>query len=345
MLKIYTLNEAEQWDNVVRSFDQYDVYYLSGYVKGFHAHGDGEPLLIHYESAQMRGIQVMMRRRINDDSRFSEALEQELFDLITPYGYGGWLLEGQGDLADLIAEYDRWCRKNHVVSEFVRFHPVLKNHEPLTQYYNVLELGPTIAMDTTSLQTIWDNITSKNRNMIRKAQKNGLRIYRANGPDIYPVFRELYDQTMDKDHADTYYYFTDAYYQSIYQDLSRNAQVFYAQDEEGNIAAAAIMLNANGRLNYHLSGSRQDMQRLAPTNLLLYEAACWGCENGCITFHLGGGVGSHEDSLLAFKKAFYRGEPCSYHIGKRIIDPQAYEMLVALRQIPAEEGFFPAYRA
>ena len=345
MLKIYTITEAEKWDQVVRSFVQYDVYYLSGYVKGFCDHGDGEPLLMHYEADGLRGIQVMMRRPVVNDGQFTDLPEEPLFDLVTPYGYGGWLLEGDGLLDLLMEEYDSWCRNHNIVCEFVRFHPILRNHEGLERFYDVIPLGPTVAMDTTSLQTIWDNLTSKNRNMIRKAQKSGLRIYKANGPEIFEIFHKLYDQTMDKDHADSYYYFEDSYYQSVREDLNHNAQVFYAQTEDGEVAAAAIMLSANGRLNYHLSGSRQDLQKLAPTNLLLYEAACWACENDCASFHLGGGIGSREDGLLAFKKAFYRGELCRYHIGKRIVNSEAYDMLVSKRITPPDSSFFPAYRA
>lgn len=344
MLKIYTLEQSMEWDGVVRSFTDCDVYYLSGYVKGFHAHGDGEPLLFYYEAESLRGINVVMKRRIADDSHFAGKVSEELYDFISPYGYGGWLIEGVGDIAPLLEAYDRWCRKNHIVSEFVRFHPMLQNHEAVAEAYEVVCPGSTVAMDLTSQETIWADMTSKNRNMVRKAQKSGLKVYRASGPEIYEVFKEIYNQTMDKDHADGYYYFEPAYYQSVQEDLSRNAQIFYAQTEDGVIAAAAIMLGANGRLNYHLSGSRQELQRLAPTNLLLYEAACWGCENGYKTFHLGGGIGAREDSLFAFKKAFCRKEAHPFYIGKRIIDPEAYDMLVALREKPAQSAFFPAYR-
>ena len=44
-ITVYTLEQAEQWDTVVRSFNNYDIYWLSGYVKAFQIHGDGEPLL------------------------------------------------------------------------------------------------------------------------------------------------------------------------------------------------------------------------------------------------------------------------------------------------------------
>lgn len=344
MLKIYTLEDAKQWDCLVRSFSEYDVYYLSGYARGFQLHGDGEPLLIHYEEQGLRGINVVFKRTIGEDPRFAGKLTEEFYDFVSPYGYGGWLLEGQGDVAALMEQYDRWCVSNRVVSEFVRFHPLLNNHVAVAPFYDVVRLGSTVAMELSSEETIWANLTSKNRNMIRKAQKNGLRVYRASDPDSYREFRKVYDLTMDKDSATNYYYFKEDYYRSIWEDLSRNAQVFYTQAEDGTLAAAAIMLGANGRLNYHLSGSRRELQNLAPTNLLLYEAACWGSENGYKTLHLGGGLGAREDSLLAFKKAFYRGDPQNYHIGKRILDPQAYAMLVSLRGQLPEGNFFPAYR-
>ena len=48
MLEVLNLNEAVKWDAIVSSFADYDVYYLSGYNKGFMIHGDGEPLLFSY---------------------------------------------------------------------------------------------------------------------------------------------------------------------------------------------------------------------------------------------------------------------------------------------------------
>ena len=110
---------------------------------------------------------------------------------------------------------------------------------------------------------------------------------------------------MDKDNAEKYYYFSSNFYQSILNDLPQNAQVFYAV-YENNIIAASIILAANGKLNYHLSGSIKEYSNLAPTNLLLYEVALWGCANGYKTFYLGGGVGSGNDNLYKFKKSFYR---------------------------------------
>lgn len=41
MIKIYNVEDSILWDGIVRSFTEYDVYYLSGYVKAFQIHGMG----------------------------------------------------------------------------------------------------------------------------------------------------------------------------------------------------------------------------------------------------------------------------------------------------------------
>lgn len=345
-MEIFNIEQAEAWDALVRTFSNYDVYYLSGYVKAFQLHGDGEPLLFYGEADGVRGINVVMKRDIAADPHFAGNLPADTyFDFATPYGYGGWLLEGEGNPASIFDEYERWCRKHGIVSEFVRYHPVLNNHTREMSLYDVTALGGTIAIDLSSPETIWANFTTQNRGKIRKARKNGIRIYTGRSPELFETFREIYNATMDKDNASDYYYFAPSFYESVCEDLPHNSQIFYAQMPDGTVIASSIMLWANGRMNYHLSGSRREYQSLAPTNLLLYEAALWGCEAGCKTLHLGGGVGSGEDNLYQFKKSFYRGEPCRYHIGKKIFDEEKYAVLCALRGDLPDSGFFPRYRA
>lgn len=346
MLTVYTLEQCEKWDNIVRSFVDYDVYYLSGYVKAFKIHGDGEPLMFYYEGSNVRGINVVMKRDIACDTHFKGSLpENTYFDLATPYGYGGWIIEGNDNLEALFFEYEKWCQKNNIISEFVRFHPVLKNYLTAEGAYEVIPLGETVAMDTTSPDVIWTNITSKNRNMIRKAEKCGIKIYSGRSEELYEKFTEIYNKTMEHDNAIDYYYFGKAFYDSICYDLPENAQIFYAVAENGEIVAASIMIAANGRLNYHLSGSLLEYRSIAPSNLLLYKAALWGSANGCKSFHLGGGVGSGEDSLFKFKQSFYRGELKRFCIGKKIFMQELYNKLVDMRTDLNESGFFPKYRA
>lgn len=342
-LQVFTVEQTEQWDSIVRTFALYDIYWLSGYVKAFKIHGDGEPLLFYYEDKNARGINVVMKRDVSKDKHFLNKLpESKYFDFSCPYGYGGWIIEGN-ETTRLFEAYEKWCAKNEIISEFVRFHPVLENHVFCENNYEVIGLGNTVTMDLSSPEVIWANISSKNRNVIRKAKKNGVKIYTGRYPQIFDDFREIYNGTMDKDNADEYYYFSEKFYESVLNDLPQNAQIFYAV-YENKVIAASIMLAANGRMNYHLSGSVREHSSLAATNLLLYEAALWGAANGCKTLYLGGGVGSGEDSLFKFKKAFYRKDDLNrFYIGKKIFDQEKYDELVNRRE-PIETGYFPKYR-
>lgn len=344
MLTVYGLEQSSQWDTIVRSFRQHDVYWLSGYVKAFRLHGDGEPLLFFYEDDTVRGINVVMKRDIALFPKFAGLLEPgTVFDLSTPYGYGGWILEGE-KTRPLFQAYHDWCVNHHIVSEFVRFHPMLQNWDAVADQYRVIPLGKTVAMDLESPEVIWANLTSKNRNMIRKAQKNGIEIHSSLSLEILETFRGIYNSTMDKDNATDYYYFAPEFYDSILHDLPANAQVFYAVLED-KVIAASIMLTANGRMNYHLSGSLREYANLAPSNLLLYEAALWGSANGCKTLHMGGGVGGREDNLFKFKHSFYRNDDLpQFCVGTQILNQKEYEELVALRGDCAESSFFPQYR-
>lgn len=343
MLTVYTLEQSEQWDAVVHSFAEYDVYWLSGYVRAFQIHGDGDPLLFYYEGPEARGINVVMKRDVERDERFLGKIPKGQYcDFATPYGYGGWIVEGT-QTEGLFREYRDWIRKNRIICEFVRFHPMLKNHETARSFYDVIQLGEVVHMDLSSPETIWNNIISKNRNMIRKAAKNDIKVYNGRYPEIYRTFRTIYNATMDKDNAEAYYYFRPEFYTSILEDLPQNTQVFWAE-KDGQVIAASIVLAANGRMNYHLSGSLREFGSLAPTNILLYQAALWGCANGYATFYLGGGVGSGEDSLFRFKRAFYKGDLNHFYIGKKIYDEDQYRLLCAGNPLSVGSSFFPAYR-
>ena len=344
MLKIYTLDNPIEWDCAVKSFANYDVYYLSGYVKSFEIHGDGKAILLYYEGGSIRAINAVMLRDVSTDHHFLGKISgAKYFDIITPYGYGGWLMEGAPHKEKLFAEYEEWCKNNKIVSEFVRLHPLAVDKDNLADFYTVVKLGATVTMDLSSPETIWENITSKNRNMIRKAEKNGIVIKRGNDSKLYAQFKDIYNETMDRDNADKYYYFNDEFYSIMRNELKDSGYIFYAENKDGEVIAASIILNANGKLSYHLSGSKTEYRNLAPTNLLLYRAALWGYENGCKSFHLGGGVGAKEDSLLHFKKSFYRGKLCDYYIGKKIFDQEAYDSLTAINGIHSD--FFPMYRS
>ena len=350
MLSIITLDESDKWDSIVKSFRNYDVYYLSGYTKAFKLHGDGEPTLIYYHDEEIRAINVVMIRDIAEDKNFKDKIKSHsLFDITTPYGYGGFIIEGilnDNSLKKINKEYSDYCRSKNIISEFARFHPVLENSKMNSEIYEVIDLGKTITMNLISKEQIWNDLSSKNRNVIRKAIKTGVEIYWGRSPELIDEFIPLYNTTMNKDDATDYYYFKKEFYKSVLEDLRYNSLIFYALYDQ-KIISMSMILFGNDNMHYHLSASDREYQSLAATNLLLYEAACWGCENGYKSFHLGGGLGSNEDSLFKFKKAFNKNSETYFSIGRKIFDQEKYYELIKIRDINYDDSnstFFPQYR-
>lgn len=353
MMQVYKRDQYREWDNKVLSFNDYDVYYLSGYVEGFRLHGDGEPILLYYDEGGIKAMCVLMLRDIADSEMFSTHFpKHQYFDAITPYGYGGFIIEGnitEDGIKSIYSNYINTLRTLSVVSVFFRYHPILNNAHTFDGLSNIIDLGQTVHIDLTSKESIWDNFEGRNRTSIRKAIKSGVVIKHESSEETVRRFIELYNATMDYDQADPYYYFGNDFYNSILNDLPDNHTFFYAE-LDGSIISCAIILHANKQMHYHLSGSDYRFRNISPSNLLLYEAACWGVEMGYKTFHLGGGVGSQKDSLFKFKQSFNKDVSNQFSIGYDIIDQERYDELVELRSridenFDRSSTFFPLYRA
>lgn len=343
MIKLIGLSHQEEWDSVVRSFPNYDVYYLSGYVKPFMLHGDGVPCLLFAKEDTWKAIYVFMKR---------ETFVEGVYDAITPYGYGGVLFDGsytQKDLQNFWESFNMIMKGEGIIDNFVRYHPVLNNALLARNYTSVIDLGKTIAIDLSSPDDIWNNMTSKKRGKIRKAEKNGIEIHHGQGLDLFREFLPIYNATMEKDEATDYYFFEMPFYEAIHEELRDHYEMFYAT-LEGKIIMMAIMLHCNGQMHYHLSGSLLEYRNLEPNNLLLYKAALWGYEHGLKTLHLGGGVGSADDPLYTFKAGFNRNSDYQFSIGKQIIDLDKYNGLVRIKKeenplFDESSSFFPLYRS
>jgi len=352
MIKILQISDSLNWDSIVSTFPNYDVYYLSAYAKSFQVHRDGEPILIYYETVSLSVISVMMKRDISKEPIFQSCLSPgKYFDMFTPYGYGGFLFKGDISIDNLLKFNDSYCtfiKENNIISSFTRFHPQLGNAEITSLLTPIINLGYTTEMNLDSEELIWANLTSKNRNMIRKAKKSGIIIEHAKSELLLDEFIRMYNLTMIANHADEYYFFDKSFYLSIHNDLKDNYEMFYAKIGD-KIIAMSIVLFLNNRMHYHLSCSIKEYKNMAPGNLLLYKAACWGCLQGFKTFHLGGGVGSGEDGLFKFKKSFNRFSKNQFSIGNQIFNHEMYSYLVNLRKkydntFNVVSSFFPLYR-
>ena len=130
--------------------------------------------------------------------------------------YGGPLVNTDDEI--FIDEFEEnfidFCANNRIIAEFIRFHPVLENVNIFKNNIDINLNRRTIVVELDKgIDRIWkEDISSKNRNMIRKAVKNGLEIEITKE---YRSFMDIYDETMKKVHASSFYFFNEEYYKGI----------------------------------------------------------------------------------------------------------------------------------
>lgn len=333
----------------MKSFQNWDIYYLYEYAYSFMLHGDGDIFLIYFENGADRFCYTVMQSDIADAPPFLGAFPKgKRFDWETPYGYGGPLAdravseESQRIFQQEIIDY---CGEKGVVSQFVRFHPLLKNYDTLPSVIETRYLRDTIFIDTASPELIWSNMDGKNRNMVRKAQKNGVKIVKKSMED-FDEFLSMYAETMEKNGAEAYYVFNRDYFRSL-SAMADYAFILYAV-YDGIPISGSIMYYNDRYMHYHLSGSHTEYRKYSPSNLLLYEAACWAAAHGIKQLHLGGGM-APEDSLFGFKKQFNKNGRASFVVGRTIFDQDTYKKLLDIRKdrdpnFDVDNGFFIQYR-
>lgn len=272
-------------------------------------------------------------------------------DAQSPYGYPGPLISRSCDMASLSQFLDLFreaCQRRGLVSAFIRLHPLL----PFPAYtgYSSRQLvlqGQTVYIDLRlGLQELWRQTWSGHRSDIQKLQESGYHTV-IDDWNRYPDFVSIYEATMRRLDAARFYFFSQTYFDALRHALGDRLHLAAVLSPSGETMAAGLFPCMNGLMQYHLSGSSEALPRIPATKLLLYSMTQWAKENGCHTLHLGGGVGSRQDSLFKFKTGF---SPllADFYTLRLVLDEEKYRVLVEKRRLMGEDDlsdFFPQYRA
>ena len=333
MIELIKWTESQKWNAIVKEFENADTYYESQYSISFMENEDGVPYLLYYESQNVKLCYPIIEKDISNFPAFRNKLTiGQYYDWSTPYGYGGPIANvkqlSQAEQKKFKIELYELARNRKVISQFVRFHPLLQNQIVCSSVIESEYVKDTIFVNLDTEDDLMVQMDTKNRNLIRKAIKNNVLIKHDRGKYI-DEFMKIYKETMDRDNAREFYYFPASYYNYIKENMSQETEFFYAYKDEKMIAAA-IFFYGKKFMHYHLSGSLTDSRIYAPTNLLLYAAANWGREKGLEDLHLGGGVGI-EDGLFHFKKQFNKKGRIGFYIGRNIFMPDRYGELLKKR--------------
>ena len=143
---------------------------------------------------------------------------EQYYDIATPYGYGGPYIESftEGKKEQLLKDYKikfgQYCDENKIVSEFVRFHPIINNGKDFSQIYGAECIRQTVGTNLESDDPIADEFSKSARKYVRRAMRDGIAWRVTRDPQDVSKFVEIYYSTMDRDNATEYYYFSPEYF-------------------------------------------------------------------------------------------------------------------------------------
>ena len=346
MIQIH-VEEGERWNRCVRSFQNYDVFYLHEYVLAFMNENEknGVPVLLYYENGADRAINVVFKRDVALDEKMQGKIAVgEYFDLVSPYGYGGFW----GSIPDheaLNRTYPEFCISQHYICEFVRFELFSDYHvhydgEVETRTHNVVR---NLEM---SLDEMWMDFKQKVRKNVKKANSNHLEIIIENTDEHLQDFLDIYYSTMERSNAESEYYFSKEFFE-ILNRMSDNIMYFHVIYEGKVISTELVIYGAENCYSY-LGGTNREYFDLRPNDFLKYEIIKWAKEKGLKNFVLGGGYGA-DDGIFQYKTYLAPKGIVDFYIGRKVFDSENYKKLVDIRaeEDPGclESGYFPKYRA
>lgn len=325
-----------------------DIYFEPAYARLYE---DADSMAVEYRFSCPLGeiTNLFLKRRIP----ITLPDKKQYYDLITPYGYGGPVirrLENGADKEALIAAYmedfQRYAGENRIVSEFVRFHPIVGNGVDFQKAYQSIFDRKTVGTTLTYEDVIAVEFSKHRRKDIRRILKNPDIRYEVNEhPDTLDDFVEVYYSTMDRDNAGEYYYFGKEYFRSILETLGDHVITgkVYLKDK---LIAMGVYFRYGKYLHAHLSGTLSDYLEYSPAYILKYALALYGHEKGYEVIHYGGGSSNSPDNgLYKFKREFGQNTEFDFIIAKKIWNEDQYRRLCTAVDGDLDSHFFPAYRA
>jgi lipid II:glycine glycyltransferase (peptidoglycan interpeptide bridge formation enzyme) len=138
------------------------------------------------------------------------------------------------------------------------------------------------------------------------------------------------------------YFFSSEYFEKMMKSDSFESYLLLAKNKEsGETVAASEFIITNNTVQYHLSGTKNDVLHLMPTKLLIDEMPLIASRKGLTYFNLGGGIGGkNDDSLFKFKSSFSK----DFNLWKFVVNKEIYYQLISQKGINQDSDFFPQYR-
>lgn len=287
------------------------------------------------------------------DLPFHEMRESIIYDAISPYGYSCPLLLTEDATGQFYKKavniFIEEIKKRNIVSIFSRLHPILTDHEMPNDYGTLVYHGSTVSIDLKLTEKeLWHQMRRNHRDGIKRTMEKGYSVFIDYEWNYWDQFIAIYYETMNRNQADQYYYFTPHYFDEFRKAL-RDCLYLCVVLDQGEVASAGLFTNVNGIVQYHFSATSSKYLSGGSSKALLYFMVLWEKQQGNNIMHIGGGFRANEDSLFRFKAGFSQNRH-PFHTWRIITNPEIYSSLVSdwerhnSEKADDIDGYFPAYR-
>lgn len=324
-----------------------DLYFNPNYAKVYKdIDGDSDTFEFECEFGKVTNIFILRKILWEIDGK-------TYYDIVTPYGYGGPKAENVTDIAKLMKAYKvafaKYCKDSNIICEFIRFH-LFDNVDVRENYYGeTLHLLDNVVVDTTGdfEQKIWMRYEHKVRKNVKKAMKNDLQIVIENDLSNLDGFLNIYNDTMDRNNAEDYYYFGRKYFEDIAKLLPENFMYFHVF-KDGKIASTELVLCSEDYAYSFLGGTFTEFYEFRPNDFLKNEIIKWCNQTGRKKFIQGGGY-HKDDGIYKYKRCFTPDPDVPFYAARYIFNENVYNKAVEARkakdtEFNEETGYFPKYR-
>lgn len=308
--------------------DQQDVFYSASFARLFQRtiNKEDEVRCATMNTAEGVLLYPFVKRnlgRLTGAERLSS-----LHDIVSLYGRGGVVgtpgaLRNVGSFYESLAAY---FRENSVICSFDRFHPILGNEACVSLVTKVMDVGGFVVVDLRpEMNEVESSFKSSVRKDLRKGERNGVTcIVESNGKHLKD-FLDIYYQTMSRNEASDFYYFSDEFFETLCKVLVGQFHFFYAM-VDGCIVSCELVLHHGKYCHSFLGGTRKESLALCANPILKREILSFCKQLGCEYFLLGGGQAPN-DGIFNFKKAYAPEGIRHSYVGGTCWDPETYERL------------------
>tara|TARA_R110002051_G_scaffold240108_1_gene300696 strand:- start:131 stop:1144 length:1014 start_codon:yes stop_codon:yes gene_type:complete len=335
---ISMVTDIKKWQKVLSEVDTYDFYHTYEYHI-IAKKQDETPLLFLYTHKRIIVALPLLRRAIKGTP---------YFDLTSVYGYAGPLsknVDHDYDNDHFIKEFKEMLGVLKITTIFSRLHPYIPfQQQVLKNLGNTPVLGKVVNIDLgLPLELQKRQYSKSTRNRVNKCRRCCTVTNGSTEEDIH-TFMSIYKENMDRVSASKEYYFAKKYYLDLLHSTAfKTTMLLLHHAETQESMAAALFIQTNEMVQFHLSGTRTKFLKLAPANLFLDEMRLKATEEGYRYFNLGGGLGAKEDALFSFKASFSKDHK-DFRVWQYIVDQPVYNVLSRKKQTRSKNDYFPLYR-